>query len=99
MHYLRNRFAVRRRVAKRPLGVAATFTALVAMLVLTSMAGASLSPTTAFFELLPGTGVTETGKQVTLAAQPGAADVEIAIDTTGAWGRRSPRRRPTRSRS
>jgi len=63
--------------------VAAALTALSAMLVLTSLAGASLSPTTAFFELLPGTGATETGKQVTLAAQPAAADVEIAIDTTG----------------
>jgi len=66
--------------------LAAALTALSAMLVLTSLASATLSPTTAFFELLPGTGTSETGKQVTLAAQPAAADVEIAIDTTGSMG-------------
>ena len=46
-------------------------------------ASASLSPATASFDLLPGTGTTETGKQVTLPTFPPSADVEIAIDTTG----------------
>ncbi len=46
-------------------------------------ASASLSPATASFDLLPGTGTTETGKQVTIPTFPPSADVEIAIDTTG----------------
>ena len=63
--------------------VVATAGILVSGATFVANASASLSPATATFVLLPGTGTTETGKQVTLPTFPPSADVEIAIDTTG----------------
>lgn len=66
--------------------VVATAGILVSGATFVASASASLSPATATFDLLPGTGTTETGKQVTLPTFPPSADVEIAIDTTGSMG-------------
>ena len=73
-------------------------TAALAMLLAATTDGA-LNPATATFTLRAGTSTTEVGKVVTVPATPPSADIEIAIDTTSAWARRSTRPRPTRSRS